>query len=69
MKRILMIVRLAICFNLICNTLGAHGNYPVNNSSYRGELRKKTYKPKSHQVRGHYRKNGTPVRGHYRSRR
>jgi hypothetical protein len=53
-------------------TYGPRGPPAVNgvaeNGSYHGETSTLTGKPKTVEVRGYYRKDGTYVRGHYRSK-
>lgn len=43
--------------------------YYAQNDSYRGEMSKKTYKPKNDYVRPYNHKDGSRVRSHYKSRK
>lgn len=43
--------------------------YYAQNGSYRGEMSKKTYKPKNDYVRPYNHKDGSRVRSHYKSRK
>jgi hypothetical protein len=43
--------------------------YTAENQSYRGQISKRTHRPKDVHVKRYTRKDGTRVRGHYKSRR
>jgi len=43
--------------------------YAAQNGSYRGEMSKKTYRPKNEYVRPYQHKDGSRVRSHYKSRK
>lgn len=66
MKKI--IINIIVLLSLISNSY-AHLSLPnQRNDSYYGEISERTHRPKTENIDGYYRQDGTYVKGHYRSR-
>lgn len=63
-KSIISLILISFIFN-------SYANFSLpgerNNSSY-GEISERTHRPKTENIDGYYRQDGTYVKGHYRSK-
>ena len=66
MKKI--IINIIVLLSLISSSYANLSLPNQRNDSYYGEISERTHRPKTENIDGYYRQDGTFVKGHYRSR-
>lgn len=62
------LIKSIISLILVIFALNSYANLGGRNDSYYGEISERTHRPKTENIDGYYRQDGSYVKGHYRSR-
>lgn len=63
-----IIISIIVLLSLISSSYANLSLPNQRNDSYYGEISERTHRPKTENIDGYYRQDGTYVKGHYRSR-